>query len=482
MSEQGSDTSKPFRVVVVGAGIVGLTLAHALQLAKIDHVVLEKHREIVSLRGAALIVWPGMARTLDQFGFLNKIIETTTRITKECNRWPDGSIANGHGNMQELSKIFDIPDILFDRQTLVQHLYENLPDRSKIQVNKRVESVEHTEEGVRVRLDDGSVEEGSIVIGADGVHSKVRDFMWDYASQTDAASIVEADRNTFSAEYGGLFGVSNHKDEFHMGPSESNVIYGHGTTKLLFSQPGTVYWAVMFPIGKSQPPKRLPSGEEDMEKVAAQLADISMTETIKFGDLWSNRRRAGLINLEEGVAKKWHAGRIVLVGDSASKMTADLGMGANLAVESAVTLCNILHREVKSNPNRHFSVDELDKLFAEYQKARFDRCSAYVDLSGKVTRMRAWNTYFGRFMISYVAPLINHSRMMDFAKSLAQAPKLDYVPVQTINEDAEGWKLADKTKKDDAVSSTWLAYVVLTSTVGVSLAYAASTGLLPTLL
>ena len=42
--EHAPSTPKPFRVVVVGAGIVGLSILHALQRANIDHVVLGKIR------------------------------------------------------------------------------------------------------------------------------------------------------------------------------------------------------------------------------------------------------------------------------------------------------------------------------------------------------------------------------------------------------------------------------------------------------
>lgn len=158
-------------------------------------------------------------------------------------------------------------------------------------------------------------------------------------------------------------------------------------------------------------------------------------------------------------------------------MTADLGMGANLAAESAVTLCNILHRELNSNPSRRFSTSELDHLFTEYQEARFGRCARYMDLSGKVTRARAWTTWAGRLLITYVMPLINAARMRNFAKSLAESPKLDYVPVQTINENAAGWKLAGQV--EEPKDSPWLPYVVLTSGIGMSIAYAASKGFLP---
>jgi FAD dependent monooxygenase len=55
MAQQENAQQRPFKVIVVGAGLVGLSLSHALQLANIDHVVLEKHSEIVSLHGAALV-------------------------------------------------------------------------------------------------------------------------------------------------------------------------------------------------------------------------------------------------------------------------------------------------------------------------------------------------------------------------------------------------------------------------------------------
>lgn len=164
-----------------------------------------------------------------------------------------------------------------------------------IQTNKRVESVEHTSHGIRVTLSDGSVEEGDIVIGADGVHSKVRDFMWDYASEIGATSIVEADKNAFFTEIGGMFGVSNQKDEFGLSQGESNVTYGYRTSKLIFTQPGKVYWAIMYPVEKSRPPKSLRVSDADMEEMAARLGDLPVTEKVKFRDLWLNRTRAGLI-------------------------------------------------------------------------------------------------------------------------------------------------------------------------------------------
>jgi FAD dependent monooxygenase len=162
MAQSDPVTSRPFRVVIVGAGFVGLSLSHALQLANIDHVVLEKHDKVVSLRGAALIIFPGVARIFDQFGILEKIHQSTTPIMVEHRRWPDGSLNSSNHFLQRVGDLFDIKNILSDRHAIVTHLYENLPDKSKIRTGKRIERIEHTDVGVRVHLSDGSIEEGDM--------------------------------------------------------------------------------------------------------------------------------------------------------------------------------------------------------------------------------------------------------------------------------------------------------------------------------
>jgi 2-polyprenyl-6-methoxyphenol hydroxylase-like FAD-dependent oxidoreductase len=72
----------------------------------------------------------------------------------------------------------------FPRPLLVQTLLEGLgASKSKIRTGAGIVDVEMTKGGVRVRLSDGSVEEGSIVIGADGVHSSTRAIMQKLAKE-----------------------------------------------------------------------------------------------------------------------------------------------------------------------------------------------------------------------------------------------------------------------------------------------------------
>jgi FAD dependent monooxygenase len=142
MEPTAVSSRKPFRVIIVGAGVAGLSLSHALQLANIEHVVLEKHRDIVSLHGAALTIFPGAARILDQFGILESIQDSVIPVQKEFIRWPDGTINTNPSNHPNMKSHFDIAPISFNRQRLVTHLYDGLPDKSMIRTNARVRRIE----------------------------------------------------------------------------------------------------------------------------------------------------------------------------------------------------------------------------------------------------------------------------------------------------------------------------------------------------
>lgn len=135
-------------------------------------------------------------------------------------------------------------------------------------------------------------------------------------------------------------------------------------------------------------------------------------------------------------------------------MTADLGIGANIGIEDVAVLCNILNRELKDNRNRHPTKDEITAMFAEYQKERYARARAFTEMSGKVTRMHSYDTLVGRIFATYVSPMLYEVQLKKLATAWAKAPKLDYVPLRTIDETAPGWLLA---KEDKKISSTpWL--------------------------
>jgi len=65
-----------------------------------------------------------------------------------------------------------------DRSHVLRVLAKNVQDQSKILINKKVAHVEHSSSRVVVQCSDGTSYSGEIVVGADGISSKIRREMW----------------------------------------------------------------------------------------------------------------------------------------------------------------------------------------------------------------------------------------------------------------------------------------------------------------
>ena len=70
------------RVIIVGAGPVGLYLAHALSRANIDYLVLEQYDSVLRHQGAGVLVYPQITRLLHQIGLYEKAKDYMTLHTQ----------------------------------------------------------------------------------------------------------------------------------------------------------------------------------------------------------------------------------------------------------------------------------------------------------------------------------------------------------------------------------------------------------------
>lgn len=72
---------------------------------------------------------------------------------------------------------------------VLQTLYNHLKSKDKVLTGKRVANVTLQGSGVRVETADGDLFTGDILVGADGVHSTVRDRMWRLADTLEPGYI-----------------------------------------------------------------------------------------------------------------------------------------------------------------------------------------------------------------------------------------------------------------------------------------------------
>lgn len=74
--------SEHFKVVIAGAGPVGLVLAYALSAAAIDFVCLDKRSTLFEDAGASLVLLPHTLRVLSQFGIYDELMAIGTKVQK----------------------------------------------------------------------------------------------------------------------------------------------------------------------------------------------------------------------------------------------------------------------------------------------------------------------------------------------------------------------------------------------------------------
>lgn len=225
------------RAIIVGGGPTGLILAHALHKAGISYTLLEQAPHIGGSdtpdviqpheNGTSLLLWPDSARVLDQLGLLRRV----EQISCPVRRRTTGSVG-GEDNDDVFARLeheHGRPCMLVDRASLLHMLYDSLPDReARVRTGKQVVSVETHDTGVKATCKDGSVYQGSVVVGCDGVHSIVRQRMCELRAEGKRKTAKrrsfglfrlggsEADK-TMEARYYGLIGTAPMLDGLEAG-------------------------------------------------------------------------------------------------------------------------------------------------------------------------------------------------------------------------------------------------------------------------
>lgn len=77
------------------------------------------------------------------------------------------------------------PFAFTDRQYVLETLYNNLKDKSKVLVGKKLTTVRQHASGVTVICEDGTSYTGDVLAAADGVNSKAKSEMWRLADEVD---------------------------------------------------------------------------------------------------------------------------------------------------------------------------------------------------------------------------------------------------------------------------------------------------------
>jgi salicylate hydroxylase len=339
-------------VCVLGAGIAGLAVARALALQGANVQVMEQAANIAEV-GAGIQISPNGAAVLRALDVLDMLDASALRSRAVTLRnWRGGQVLR-----MDMSGRGDF--ILVHRADLIACLAQGARDAGvQITFGARIEQV-HLREGVSPHLSfaGGGRVEVPLLIGADGVHSKVRTALLNEGEAEFSGQV--AWRAIIPVPVGSV-------------PPEAQVFMGPGRHLVAYPLRGGEVLNLVCVEERSAWAAEGWHHAGDPEALRAAFAGFGgpvpeWLARVTDVKLWGLFRHP--------VAKKWHGHGAVLLGDAAHPTLPFLAQGANLALEDAWVLARILgsgqtHREAG----------------ALYQQNRLGRVSRVIDAAGANAR------------------------------------------------------------------------------------------------
>lgn len=378
------------RVVVVGAGIGGLTTANALLKRGFEVVVLERAASFCPTAGAGFGFSPNGQACLHSIGIPKERLDTILHpLTAQTLLARDLKPLVRSDALKLMLDKYGLGIGATLRADLVDILAEPLLTTGVLRYSQTVVKVDGIEGPGRpsVTLASGEVVEGDLVVGADGINSLVASAV--LGAEHDAP--IFTNENIFygvidppPAPEGELGAPHQVVQCFDRGEFICFRAGGEGKQKLI--------WAMTH--GAKTPPDRaewgragaarreleaLISQKYSPEHPAIKLLAQTPDERLLYFGLFYRRHKS-----------RWHRGRAVLLGDSCHATLPFIGQGANQAIEDAIVLAQCLDKARSG---------DVEVALQSYYNQRHKRTERVVNTSwylGKFMHAEGWLTGLAR--------------------------------------------------------------------------------------
>ncbi|MGN6125164.1 MAG: FAD-dependent oxidoreductase [Humibacter sp.] len=343
--------------LIVGAGIAGPACALALAKIGIHSTIVESHPGPSDGVGAIITIADNGFDILRSLG-VAVAVSTEAQVTSEIQMLD----AAGHTFAR-----YPGGGSVIARDTLARILAERAQQGGTlIHYDRRLVGVQATSHGVRAHFSDGDDLEADMLVGADGIHSTVRDLI---------------DSNAPRPAYEGVlgFGAATHAPAVHAELGVMNFAFGQRFLGYWRLPDGRIAWYAALPHADELTWHQVsdtPRSEWLARLRAAYVGHTPAADLLSLtapGDLITTGPMLRMPSLPH-----WYSERLVLVGDSAHAPSSTSGQGASLALESALDLARCLR-----------DTPDLDTAFATYEHLRRPRVQTIAENAAAANRNKA---------------------------------------------------------------------------------------------
>jgi salicylate hydroxylase len=328
--------NRPFRVVIVGGGIGGLTAAVALHQRGFEVEVYERSSKLEEV-GAGLQVGPNGVKVIRALGLWEKFDAIAFQPVNQVSiKWDDASLRHRTALKSTATKEYGAPYTTLHRAHLHGLLRDALPERA-IHLNANCVGATSTDRGAVARFADGREVEADAVIGADGIRSAIR------------AQLFGADNPRFTEQMCWRCMVPMERVPTRIGPNLS-VELAHGEYHGWIGPNGHV---ICYPIGDGSVLNIFAGHVTDQWVEESWSAPSSQEELLAAYEGWNEALLDMFRNVQHvfkwGIYDRdpipqWTKGRVTLLGDAAHPTMPTLAQGGNMAIEDGYVLARNLAR------------------------------------------------------------------------------------------------------------------------------------------
>jgi 2-polyprenyl-6-methoxyphenol hydroxylase-like FAD-dependent oxidoreductase len=354
---------------IVGGGIGGVAAAAALHKLGIEATVYERASRWREA-GAGMMLWPNATRVLNSLGLLERVALLSGPNSHFLVRASCGKVLMNIALGQ-----FEVPALCTRRSDLLAVLLSGVP-RESLRLGKEMTHLEQSRSGVRIHFADGCVAEHDAVIGADGIHSRVRAELFGVSDPVYRGYAI----------WRGVASYAGHA----IRPGHNSETWGHGSRfGILDIGRGRFTWYATANIPQLDAAPRNQRKSQILERFAGWHQPIP--ELIASTDLILENGAYDLSPLP-----RWTSGRVTLLGDAAHPCTPNLGQGGCMALEDALTLTKCL-----------LSGDPIGSALCRYESLRRRRTSHMQNRSLMMGHIGQWQNramVAGRRVVTSLLP------------------------------------------------------------------------------